>query len=160
RNQPKHYYIREDLRPKEYADARDDLDHADDVHKLVAVAAEHIVHERRQVLIPVHKHVKEFIQPRGYRCHYKCELQKMKRLIPCARRRFIGRTLSVRACCCHCCFHISLPFCPLGFQRNSNAVFEEYRHRSNKSRTILTYCNIRSNLLFLRSREYGSDEVR
>src|SRR6266498_2428295 len=51
--QPSGHDVGEDPRLKPHAESGDDLDHTDQVHQRMTMTANHVVDERRQVLIPV-----------------------------------------------------------------------------------------------------------
>ena len=62
-------------------DPGDDLDHADDVHEVLAAAGHDVVDPRREVLRPVDEHVGELVEPEGDRSDGERDPQHHVRLI-------------------------------------------------------------------------------
>ena len=67
--------VSENFRFKRNANSRNNLDHAHDEHERVRGYGRDVRHRSREVLIPIHHEVKEFIQSREDGGNYESELQ-------------------------------------------------------------------------------------
>ena len=86
-----HPDVGEDAWLKGNANARDDLNHADDQHQIVRVDRRYAGHNRRHILIPVDKQVEKLVQAGEDRRYYKTDVKDAKCLIS-------GRSGLVRGC--------------------------------------------------------------
>src|SRR5688572_427654 len=80
-SQPRGYDVREDLWFEKHADTGRDLYCADQVHESGTSPAEHIIDNRRQVLLPVDQQAKVFVYARYNRRRRKAEPKDLIRLI-------------------------------------------------------------------------------